>query len=123
MMLIPRFFLLVIAAGILISQTACTSSSKVVASEEANPYVDPVCGNTANLDSSFRYDYNGRVYYFDSDECRAVFQKNPERFASHQVTRGHHHNQAITNVGWWGAGMVTIVVVAMTSVMVFGHAH
>ena len=28
-----------------------------------------------------RYGYNGKTYYFCSDECRAKFAKNPQKYA------------------------------------------
>lgn len=41
---------------------------------------DLVCGTEININEAVSYNYSGNMYYFDSDECMSVFQKNPDRF-------------------------------------------
>ena len=49
---------------------------------------DPVCGTViADTSSSKKYVYGNKTYYFDTEECQKVFQKNPEKFA---YTENHH---------------------------------
>ncbi len=52
---------------------------------------DPVCGAEVDRNTTLKYIYEDRVYYFDSEECMRVFQKNPERF----IRNGEHHNRNI----------------------------
>ena len=46
---------------------------------------DPVCGlevSTRKAEKAGRKsDYQGKTYYFSSEECRARFVKNPDRYA------------------------------------------
>ena len=43
--------------------------------------IDPVCGMTVQpATAAGSYDYRGKTYYFDSDECKDQFQKNPGKF-------------------------------------------
>jgi xanthine dehydrogenase accessory factor len=44
--------------------------------------VDPVCGMTvAAAESTLQLEHNGVTVYFCSPGCRAVFRKDPERYA------------------------------------------
>jgi len=50
----------------------------------------PVCRENGDLaclrvtvtDATPRVEYAGRVYYFCSDECRAEFERHPEKYAA-----------------------------------------
>ncbi|HYI23960.1 MAG TPA: YHS domain-containing protein [Thermomicrobiales bacterium] len=47
---------------------------------------DPVCG--MSLDSSqavAQSRYEGQAYYFCSEECRKLFEKNPKEYLKSQV--------------------------------------
>ena len=41
------------------------------------PY-DPVCGKKVGTD--VKWEYNGKEYFFCSEECKAEFMKNPEKY-------------------------------------------
>lgn len=42
----------------------------------------PVCkAKVDKAKTQFKSEYNGRVYYFATDKCKAEFDKNPENFA------------------------------------------
>jgi YHS domain-containing protein len=44
---------------------------------------DPVCGMELTPDDAVaETDYGGETYYFCSDECRAEFDRDPERYAT-----------------------------------------
>ncbi len=42
---------------------------------------DPVCGMTVPADAPLRATYQGEMYVFCSEHCRARFEKEPERYA------------------------------------------
>jgi YHS domain-containing protein len=41
---------------------------------------DPVCGMKVSKDSKYLLKYDNRIYYFDSQACKATFEKEPHRF-------------------------------------------
>ena len=43
--------------------------------------VDLACVDVDVEKSTPRVEYNGKTYYFCSDECKAKFEKNPEKYA------------------------------------------
>lgn len=44
--------------------------------------VDPVCQvEVRTEDTKFISEYRGRTYYFDSPQCQAEFERDPEGFA------------------------------------------
>ena len=43
---------------------------------------DPVCGSRISTTQGERSDFNGHAYYFDSVECRLLFEEAPNRFAT-----------------------------------------
>ncbi len=43
-------------------------------------YTDPVCGMSVNPKTDIRETYDGRTYYFDSEDCRRRFHQNPSAF-------------------------------------------
>ena len=46
---------------------------------------DPVCGMEVTYETAqARSEYDGQTYYFDSLECKEKFDKNPERYVSHE---------------------------------------
>lgn len=49
---------------------------------------DPVTGNTVDPTHAITAIFEGRTFFFESENSRAVFQQNPSRFA-HQH-RQHH---------------------------------
>lgn len=42
---------------------------------------DPICGMTVKEERGLKVDYQGQTYYFCSDFCRNLFEKDPERYA------------------------------------------
>jgi YHS domain-containing protein len=49
------------------------------------PLKDPVCGMEVTYETAqARSEYNGQTYYFDSLECKEKFDKNPERYVTHE---------------------------------------
>lgn len=43
---------------------------------------DPVCGKRIEAAAGEPSTFNGHAYYFDSPECRRLFEEAPERFAT-----------------------------------------
>ncbi|NWF92857.1 MAG: alpha-glucan family phosphorylase [Syntrophaceae bacterium] len=42
---------------------------------------DPICGMTVKEEIGIQFKYKGQTYYFCSDFCRNLFEKDPERYA------------------------------------------
>ncbi|RQP27757.1 YHS domain-containing protein [Burkholderia ubonensis] len=57
------------------------------AQDESNSRNDPVRGNRVDPTHAITAEYEGRTFFFESENSRAVFQQNPSRFAHQQ----HHH--------------------------------
>jgi len=45
---------------------------------------DPVCGMSVDTNDAERSTYQGRTYYFCSEDCKTKFDKNPAQFTSKQ---------------------------------------
>jgi YHS domain-containing protein len=46
---------------------------------------DPVCGMEVTYETAqARSEYNGQTYYFDSLDCKEQFDKNPEKYVTHE---------------------------------------
>ena len=41
---------------------------------------DQVCGMTCDRNNARSYEYNGKVYYFCSDDCRGKFKNSPDTY-------------------------------------------
>ena len=55
----------------------------------AGTFRDPVCGMEVTYETAkARSEYNGQTYYFDSLECKEMFDKNPEKYATQE--QEHH---------------------------------
>lgn len=46
--------------------------------------IDPICGMIVNKSESYDQKYKGKVYYFDSYECRETFKMNPDKFVKNK---------------------------------------
>lgn len=57
------------------------TSSAGDAIDEKYPQSDPVCGMRVNPRSAVTEDWNGKTWYFDTDECRRKFHDNPTAYA------------------------------------------
>jgi YHS domain-containing protein len=59
-----------------------TTVSRVSPREDWNSlHTDPVCDMTVNPKTAADYEYyGGRIYYFDTAECRRRFHDNPSAF-------------------------------------------
>lgn len=40
----------------------------------------PVCGESLPEDGGLRLRYERRIYAFDRERCKRIFQENPDRF-------------------------------------------
>ena len=49
---------------------------------------DPVTGNRVDPTHAITANFEGKTFYFESEQSRAVFQQNPSRFV-HQHHRHH----------------------------------
>lgn len=46
---------------------------------------DPVCGMEVTYETAqARSEYGGQTYYFDSLECKEIFDKDPEKYVTHE---------------------------------------
>lgn len=49
---------------------------------KTNMVKDPICGvNVDEKTGTLKSEYMGKTYYFCSQPCKEVFEKNPKRFA------------------------------------------
>lgn len=112
-----RLLLLLFVACL--SYTSCITINQLPDHKQMNPFADPVCGMKVDTTTALKTDYNGRTYYFDSEECQKVFLKSPEKFTADQAS--HQNNHTMSQMGWMGgAAMVAIMALAMTSMIIFG---
>ncbi|MEQ9261878.1 MAG: YHS domain-containing protein [Owenweeksia sp.] len=109
-----------LTASLLLAQASC-SASRMNANPGSAVYIDPVCGSTVKQDTKWYFSYEERIYYFESEECKLVFQKDPARFAQNQP--GHNSHKGLGKLGWWGPVMAGIMVLGMTSAMILGLNH
>lgn len=59
--------------------------------------VDPVCGMTVDTAKAKSALYNGRAYYFCSEQCRNTFEEAPQKWAKgvpKSEAKGMHHGTA-----------------------------
>lgn len=72
--------------------------------------IDPVCGMEVDEKSAAAtYEYQGKTYYFCAPGCKAVFEKEPEKFlkgegSGHEHGHGHHHGHQHHHHGGCGCG-------------------
>jgi YHS domain-containing protein len=52
---------------------------------------DPVCGMSVDEKTAkYKSEYMGKTYYFCNQSCKAIFDKNPQRFTEeHSEHSGH----------------------------------
>jgi YHS domain-containing protein len=51
----------------------------------AGTFRDPVCGMEVTYETAqARSEYDGQTYYFDSLACKEAFDKDPERYVTHE---------------------------------------
>ncbi len=105
--------------------TSCITINRIQEPQNFSSFIDPVCGMKVEASTAFKTDYNGRTYYFDTEECQKVFLKNPEKFVSGQMFRHSDYNMKHTGMGMgigWAVGtMVTAMAIAMTTMIFWGH--
>ncbi|MEQ8551776.1 MAG: YHS domain-containing protein [Cyclobacteriaceae bacterium] len=94
----------------LIATTSCMSLKQTNYSTSGKN-VDPVCGQVV-ADSTISTKLGHTVYYFDSEECRSVFLKDPERFTTQK-------NRAQNHMTHWGILGGSVMVVSMAVIMLF----
>jgi YHS domain-containing protein len=46
--------------------------------------LDLVCGLKVNLEESYDWKYDGKIYYFHSKSCRETFKMSPEKFIANK---------------------------------------
>ncbi len=62
-----------------------------VKGEKAGVVKDPVCGmEVGDIKKASSEEYNGKVYYFCSDQCKKTFKKDP---ASHAHAEAQPHGE------------------------------
>nr|WP_254606684.1 YHS domain-containing protein [Burkholderia contaminans] len=50
---------------------------------------DPVNGHPIDREHALTSIFDGRTYYFESEESRSVFNRNPQHFVGGRVHRHH----------------------------------
>ena len=55
------------------------------AQEVAAMPTDPVCGMQVKEEAALTADYDGRTFYFDSDDCREEFLETPDDYVEEIV--------------------------------------
>lgn len=109
---------LVALMAVLLIEVSCSVSQHIALAP--GQYIDPVCGIVVNEQSAIFYSYQGTFYYFDTEECLAVFKKNPNKFLDQPpgIREGN-----TTHMGWWLPVTGGIMVVGMTLAMILGLNH
>ncbi|WP_222430245.1 YHS domain-containing protein [Gillisia sp. Hel_I_86] len=115
--IVQKLLLLSIVATFVMVISSCSTHQRYPAPAQ-NIYNDPVCGEFVKSGSALTYQYQGSVYYFDSEECLAVFTKNPEKFTKTSYKRGNNH-MGFSKWGWW----VPVMIATMAVVMIIGVNH
>ena len=84
-------------------------------------FTDPVCGLQVDRDTAITLNHEGSIYYFDSEECLTVFQKNPEQFIKRDMKISNENNKKKMS----GAVMMGVAAMAamMILMMVVGVGH
>lgn len=85
--------------------------------EHSNGKIDPVCGKQVNDGSSITYDYKGNTYYFESDQCLAVFKNDPGHFVQKQENENHKKTWAKAGMIGGAVAMTAMMVVMLTRVL------
>jgi YHS domain-containing protein len=116
-LLTHRTLLLGIIASILVGTSSC-STNRMFTNSATNPYTDPVCGVPLEPDVAIMQEYKGTTYYFDSEECLSVFNKNPKNFTKIR-NRPNGNHMGFSQIGWWAPVMVA----TMAGVMLVGLNH
>ena len=77
---------------------------------------DLVCGMQVGTNTAWTFDHEGNTYYFDSEECLKVFQKDPQQFVKSEVKMNKENNKGNVSKAaiWGGVAMVTMMIVMMT---------
>ena len=101
--------------ALLFFQASCSSSRHLALAP--GQHMDPVCGIVVGEQNTVNYTYKGNTYYFDSEECRTVFRKNPEKFNNHQQRAKPINGMYM---GWWAPITGIIMVAGMTVAMIIG---
>jgi YHS domain-containing protein len=110
-LLIHKTLLLGIIASILLVTSSC-STNRMYTNSAPNSYTDPVCGVPLGPDAAIMQEYKGTTYYFDSEECLSVFNKNPKNFTKIRNRRNDTH-MGFSKIGWWAPVMVATMAVVM----------
>ncbi|MEB2787194.1 YHS domain-containing protein [Algoriphagus persicinus] len=105
----------------LMTMVSC-ATGRMPSSTAIDKYSDPVCGMKADTGTQYQSTYEGTTFYFDSEECLQVFNRNPGKFAqgtnaTRRMGMGNGH------MGSWGLVMGGIMVVGMTVAMIIGLNH
>jgi|AntRauTorckE6833_2_1112554.scaffolds.fasta_scaffold04756_3 YHS domain-containing protein len=105
----------------LITMASC-GAGRVPYSTAHDKFTDPVCGMKADAETQYQSIYEGTTFYFDSEECFQVFNRNPGKFAqgtnaTRRMGMGNSH------MGFWWPVMGGMMVVGMTVAMILGLNH
>ncbi|MEQ9221257.1 MAG: YHS domain-containing protein [Cyclobacteriaceae bacterium] len=99
----------IIVVFILVS-SSCMSLRHVDHSSSSDR-IDPVCGQVVSGDNVITTELSGITYSFDSEECRSIFLKNPERFTDRKDISQNHMTH-------WGIVGGSLMVVSMVVMMI-----
>lgn len=77
-------------------------------------FTDPVCGIQVDTSVALTFNYEAKIYYFDTAECLKVFQNNPQQFIKKGNTKTHISNTAI----WGGVALMGAMMIAMMTLLV-----
>jgi len=85
---------------------------------------DPVCEMQVDTSAALTFNYEDNTYYFDSQECLNVFQRNPEKFMKKHMKSGEGKSKKMMNsaVMMGGVAMVVMMVI-MIPVMLAGAGN
>ncbi len=82
--------------------------------EHSTGKVDPVCGKQVGEISAFTYEYQGNIYYFDSEQCLSVFKNNPDHFLKESNKATHMKPWAKAGIIGGGVVMTAMMVLMLT---------
>ncbi len=116
-----NLWLIIGISSTLIIMASC-ATGRMPSSTAHDKYTDPVCGMKVDTGTQYQSTYEGTTFYFDSEECLQVFNRNPGKFtqgtnATSRKGMGNGH------MGLWGPVMGAIMVLGMTVAMIIGLNH
>ncbi len=80
---------------------------------------DLVCGMQVDTNVALAIVYEGVSYYFDSEECLNVFQKNPQQFVKKEMKMNEESNKgSMSKSALWGGVVMGTMMIVMMAILI-----